>query len=93
MPSRTLTLLTLVALDATGIGDIPESYKINRTYAFAHLKRCLPRWLLIALPSTSQVLAAFSELTKNLIRFIAGATKSRPDHSKPHRKSAYKSTT
>ena len=71
-------LHALAVLDATDLGQIPKSYKINRTYAFAHLKRCLPRWLLIELPSTGQLQAAFSELTKNLIRFIPGATKPRP---------------
>ncbi len=84
-------LHALAVLDATGHGDIPDGYKINRTYAFAHLKRRLPRWLLLARPSTGELLATFEELAKNLIRFIPGATKPRPEHPKPHRKHAYKS--
>ncbi|MDP2832774.1 MAG: hypothetical protein Q8Q28_05670, partial [Pseudomonadota bacterium] len=72
---------------------IPDGYKLNRTYAFAHLKRCLPRWLIVALPSTEQVMTVFAELAKNLIHFVAGATKPRPAHPKPHRKHGYKSTT
>jgi hypothetical protein len=46
-------LHALAVLGATGLSDMPDGYKINRTYAFAHLKRCLPRWLLIARPSTA----------------------------------------
>jgi len=68
------------------------AYKINRTYAFAHLKRCLPRWLLIALPSTATLATALSEIARNLVRFIPYASKPRPKHPKPHRKQAYKST-
>ena len=86
-------LHALAVLVATGLDDIPESHKLNRTYASSHLKRYLPQWLLIAIPSTSQMLAAFSELTKNLIRFTPGATKPRPYPSKPHRKYSHKSTT
>lgn len=82
-------LHALAVLEATALGKVPDSYKLNRTYAFAHLKRCLPRWLLIAPPPTEQVLAVFTELARNLIRFVAGASKPRPDHPKPHRKHAY----
>ncbi len=78
--------------EAADHSDIPADYKINRTYAFAHLKRCLPRWLLIAVPGIEHLLAAISELPRNLIRFKPGATKPRPIHPKPHRKHAYKST-
>jgi hypothetical protein len=76
---------------ATGQADIPAGYKINRTYAFAHLKRCLPRWLLIAVPSLAAIVAATAELAKNLVQFKPGASKPRPVHPKPHRKHAYKS--
>jgi hypothetical protein len=86
-------LNALAVLEATAIGKIPDSYKLNRTYAFAHLKRCLPRWLLVSQPSCSQVMSVFDELANNLIRFVVGATKPRPVHPKPHRKHAYKSTT
>lgn len=68
-------------------------YKVNRTYALAHLKRCLPRWLLGALPDAASLAAALAELARVLVRFIPGATKPRPEHPKPHRKHAYKSTT
>lgn len=85
-------LHALAVLKASAVVKTPDGYKINRTYAFAHLKRCLPRWLLVSLPATEQILAVFKELTKNLIRFVQGASKPRPDHPKPHRKHAYKST-
>jgi hypothetical protein len=67
-------------------------YKINRTYVFAHLKRCLPRWLLLTLPTTHALPAALVEIARNLIHFRPNASKSRPVHPKPHRKHAYKST-
>jgi hypothetical protein len=86
-------LHALAVLEATAIDKTPDRYKLNRTYAFAHLKRCLPRWLLASPPSTSEVLAVFEELARNLIRFVSGASKPRPDHPKPHRKHAFKSTT
>lgn len=86
-------LNALAVLEATAINKVSVSYKLNRTYAFAHLKRCLPRWLLVSLPSCSQVMTVFDELANNLIRFVHGATKPRPAHPKPHRKHAYKSTT
>jgi hypothetical protein len=85
-------LHALTVLAATEQNAPDTAYKINRTYAFAHLKRCLPRWLLVSLPSTTELLATFAELAKNLIRFIPGASKPRPAHPKPHRKHAYKST-
>lgn len=85
-------LHALAVLEATVLGNIPVQYKLNRTYAFAHLKRCLPRWLLASLPSGQEVMAVFEELARNLIRFVPGTTKPRPDHPKPHRKHAYKST-
>ena len=86
-------LHALTVLEAAGLERIPDGYKVNRTYAFAHLKRCLPRWLLLALPSAEQWLAVISELARNLVRFKPGASKPRPSHPKPHRDHAYKSTT
>ena len=85
-------LNALTVLTAAELGDIDADYKINRTYAFAHLKRCLPRWLLVLLPTMTELQATLEELAKNLIRFVSGASKPRPDHPKPHRKHAYKST-
>lgn len=86
-------LHALAAHTAADHEAIPESYKINRTYAFAHLKRCLPRWLLLALPDACQLAAVFSELVRNLVQFKPEVSKPRPSHPKPHRKHAYKSTT
>ncbi len=40
--------------------------KTNHTYAFSHLKRCLPRWLLVALPSSERFMYTLAELVKNL---------------------------
>lgn len=86
-------LHALAVLEAADMAALGENYKINRTYTFAHLKRCLPRWLLIAIPATVELLKVFAELAKNLIQFKPGASKPRPLHPKPHRKHAYKSTT
>lgn len=85
-------LNALIVLEAADENAIATDYKINRTYAFAHLKRCLPRWLLIALPTAEYWLAMLTELAKNLIKFVSNASKPRPDRPKPHRKHAYKST-
>lgn len=85
-------LHALTVLEAAGYEAIKTGYKINRTYTFSHLKRCLPRWLLIALPTTEQLYATLAELVKNLIKFKPGASNPRPKHPKPHREHAYKST-
>lgn len=85
-------LHALAVSDAASTGDVPDDYKINRTYAFAHLKRCIPRWLLKGLPSADELAENFAELARCLIRFVPGASKPRPPHPKPHRKHAYKST-
>lgn len=85
-------LNALTVLEATGLDTLNTGYKINRTYCFAHLKRCLSRWLLIALPSVDQLKTTLTELAKNVIRFLPDAAKPRPKHPKPHRKHAYKST-
>ena len=85
-------LHALTVIEATGLGALKTGYKINRTYAFAHLKRCIPRWLLKKLPTAEQLITILTELTKNVIRFIEGAAKDRPKHPKPHLKHAYKST-
>ncbi len=85
-------LHALTVLEAEGVISLKENYRINRAYAFAHLKRCLPRWLLTSLPTAKQLLVTLSELAKNTIRFVDGAAKPRPKHPKPHRKHAYKST-
>jgi len=85
-------LNALTVLEAENYGTLKTGYKINRTYAFSHLNRCLPRWLLISLPTLEHWLKTLTELAKNLIKFEPGASKPRPKHPKPHRKHAYKST-
>ncbi len=86
-------LHALATLTATEQEAISERYKVNRTYAFAHLKRCLPRWLLGSMPDVGQLIAVFSKMVRNLIQFKPDASKPRPIHPKPHRKHGYKSTT
>jgi len=85
-------LHALTVLEAEGYQAIKAGYKVNRTYAFSHLKRCLPRWLLGLVPSTEQFVNTLRELLKNLIAVIPECSKPRPKHPKPHRKHAYKST-
>ena len=85
-------LHALTVLETESHETIRSGYKLNRTYAFSHLKRCLPRWLLIALPTLEQWLKVLAELAKNLIKIEPGISKPRPKHPKPHRKHAYKST-
>jgi hypothetical protein len=85
-------LHALAVLETADRSPLPAGYKINRTYAFARLKRCLPRWLLVALPNSDDLLAVFEDLARCLIRFRPFASKPRPLHPKPHRKHAYKST-
>ena len=82
----------LTVLEAEGYETIKEGYKINRTYTFSHLKRCMPRWLLVAIPTAEQFIATLSEILKNLIQIKPDVSKPRPKHPKPHRKHAYKST-
>lgn len=86
-------LHALTVLEASGQMLEGAEYKINRTYAFAHLKRCLPRWLLLDVPGIPDLVAVFQQIARNLVRFIPNASKPRPKHPKPHRKHAYKSTT
>jgi hypothetical protein len=85
-------LHSLTVLEAENYAPVKEGYKINRTYAFSHLKRCLPRWLLVALPAAEQLIATLTEILKNLIACAPDSSKPRPKHPKPHRKQAYKST-
>jgi Transposase DDE domain len=85
-------LHALTLLEAENYEPINQGYKINRTYAFSHLKRCLPRWLLVALPSIEQFISTLTEILKNLIAVEPNVSKPRPKHPKQHRKHAYKST-
>jgi hypothetical protein len=87
-----LNALIVLATQETCADHIPENYRINRTYAYACLKRCLPRWLLKAFPSAEQWLTTLTNLAENLCRFVPGASKPRPNHPKPHLHHAYKAT-
>lgn len=72
--------------------QVRSGYRINRTYTFAHLKRCLPRWLVKQWPTLDELVSVFAELAKNLVRFVKGLSKPRPAQPKPHKAMAYKST-
>jgi len=85
-------LHALAVREAAERSFLPVAYKINRTYAFAHLKRCLPRWLLVAPPISRHLLAVFEELARCLIRFRPNASKPRPAYPETHHSHAYKST-
>jgi Transposase DDE domain len=85
-------LHALTVLEAENYEPIKEGYKINRTYTFSHLNRCLPRWLLVAMPTAEQFVSTLTELLKNLVASVPEISKPRPKHPKPHRKHAYKST-
>jgi hypothetical protein len=54
-------LHALAVMEASALGKIPDDYKINRTYAFAHLKRCLPGWLDAGWPRVWQLAAGRHE--------------------------------
>lgn len=79
-------------VDATAPAAQAPAYKPNRTYTFAALKRCLPRWLMRRLPDLNTVLALFHELLRQVVRFVPGQSKPRPKRPKPHLHHAYKST-
>lgn len=70
----------MTVLEAEGYQAIKADYKVNRTYAFSHLKRCLPSWLLGLVPSTEQFVNTLRELLKNLIAVIPECSKPRPKH-------------
>ncbi|MDD5274637.1 MAG: hypothetical protein PHR16_00985 [Methylovulum sp.] len=81
-------LHSLTVHEAEAFGTIKDGYKINRTYAFSHLKRCL----LILMPTAEQFVATFKKIAKNLIGVVPDVSKPRPNHPKPQRKHDYKST-
>ena len=70
----------------------PESpWRINRTLAFSHLRRLLPRVLAGRLRLTTRIVAElFSEIALNLQRFIPNRSRPRPVRPKPHLSHAYK---
>lgn len=85
-------LHSLTVHEVSAYETIEQGYKINRTYVFSHLKRCLPRWILSNIPAADEFVVTLAEIAKNLIGFVPYASKPRPKHPKPHRKHAYKST-
>jgi len=72
--------------------EAPEDYKVNRAHALAHLKPCLPRWLVRRVPTGEEIATVFAELVRKLIPYVQGASKPRPLHPEPQWKHAYKST-
>jgi hypothetical protein len=70
----------------------PEStWRVNRTLAFGHLRRLLPRILAGLLRMTTRIAAQlFDEICKNRQQFVAGRTQPRPKRPKPHKFHAYK---
>lgn len=85
-------LHSLTVIEAYSQIEVPENYKLNRTYVFAALKRTLPRWLLNGLPQADEVLQLLQNISKNLIRYVANASKPRKPRLKPHLYHAYKAT-
>lgn len=70
----------------------PDSpWRVNRTMAFSHLRRLLPRVLACMLRMATRIAAElFCEITKNLLKFIHGRSRPRPMRPKPHKSHAYK---
>lgn len=66
-------------------------WRVNRTIAFSHLRRLLPRVLAGVIRMTVRMAAElFSEITQNLQKFISGRSRPRPIRQKPHKSHAYK---
>ena len=65
----------------------------NQLYLYLHhLKLYLPRWLLMALPTTEQLYATLTELGRTLIKYKPWALNPLPKYPEPYREHAYKST-
>ena len=86
-------LNALAVWETMQCSDIPAGYQVNRTYAFAQLKRCLSRWLWHGLPTLDELLNTLTLLAIHLVRFVKGASKPRLKRPKPHLHHAYKPTT
>lgn len=71
--------------------DAMPTYKTNRNYAFAVLKRQLPRWLTGHLPDCGQLFAIFRELMLHLVQFVPHRSNPRRKRQKTHLYAAYKS--
>jgi hypothetical protein len=66
-------------------------WRINRTQAFSHLRRLLPRILSGRMRASARLVAdLFSEIVLNLQKFIPNRSRPRPVRPKPHKSHAYK---
>ena len=66
-------------------------WKINRTLTFSHLRRVLPRILAGITQITARIASeVFSEIAKNLQKYIPGRSRPRPKRPKPHKFFSYK---
>lgn len=70
------------------------AWRVNRTSAFSHLRRVLPRVIAGAIKISTRITnQLFDEITKNLQKFIPGRRQKRPKRPKPHKSHAYKTAT
>jgi hypothetical protein len=60
-------------------------YKPNRASAFASIKSRMQRWLLSVPATLDDIRKLFTELIRNLIAFVPGASKRRNMGRKPHK--------
>ena len=68
-------------------------WRINRTQAFSHPRRLLPRILSGRMRASARLVAdLFSEIALNLQKFIPNRSRPRPVRPKPHKSHAYKFT-
>jgi hypothetical protein len=67
-----------------------RQYKPNRAYAFAAIKSRMQRWLVSIPVKLDYIGKLFTELMRNLITFVPGASKPRNMGRKPHKHMAYK---
>ena len=66
--------------------------KVNRTRAFAHIRQCLPRWLINAVAPTVEMLSClFHQIAANVVYFCPGRSRPRPNQPKPHKAFSAKS--
>ncbi|MBK7648799.1 MAG: IS4 family transposase [Betaproteobacteria bacterium] len=82
-------LATYLATEQHIAPDSP--WRVNRTIAFTHLRRLLPRVLAGVVRMSARIATElFAEITKNLQKFIPGRSRPRPSRPKPHKSHAYK---
>jgi hypothetical protein len=65
-------------------------YKPNRAYAFAAIKIRMQRWLLSVAVTLDDIGKLFTEVMRNLIACVLGASKPRNMGRKPHERMTYK---